>query len=201
MSTLKQQQANRLNAQKSTGPRTLAGKAVSRFNALKSGIDAEAETLPDEKPADLAALVAQYQARFDTSTPERRAMLDVAVNAEWMMRRLRRGEMLLWKFTYVDTEVCESRIVNFGHQVYERIQRRVNALLRNLQTAIRELETLPTAAEDQLAEAQSAQQPSPEIGFVPQPPDYLMQPGVGQEVPQPLPPAFPTPPTPPASQI
>jgi hypothetical protein len=45
MSTLKQQEANRLNAQKSTGPRTLAGKAVSRFNALKSGIDAEAETL------------------------------------------------------------------------------------------------------------------------------------------------------------
>jgi len=187
MSTLKQQQANRLNAQKSTGPRTLAGKAVSRFNALKSGIDAEAETLPDEKPADLAALVAQYQARFDTSTPERRAMLDVAVNAEWMMRRLRRGEMLLWKFTYVDTEVCESRIVNFGHQVYERIQRRVNALLRNLQTAIRELETLPTAAEDQLAEAQSAQQPSPEIGFVPQPPESLMQPALSPQVAQPIP--------------
>jgi hypothetical protein len=46
MSSLKQQEANRLNAQKSAGPRTLAGKAVSRFNALKSGIDAEAETLP-----------------------------------------------------------------------------------------------------------------------------------------------------------
>ena len=46
MSSLKQTEANRLNAQKSTGPRTTAGRAVSRFNALKSGIDAEAEVIP-----------------------------------------------------------------------------------------------------------------------------------------------------------
>ena len=37
-STPKQQAASRANAQKSTGPRTSAGKAVSRFNALKHGI-------------------------------------------------------------------------------------------------------------------------------------------------------------------
>jgi len=164
MSTVKQQEANRLNAQKSTGPRTLAGKAVSRFNALKSGIDAEAETLPDERPSDLAAVLAEYQARFDTSTPERRAMLDVLVNAEWMLRRLRRGETHLWKATYIDTVNPDSRIVNFGHPVYERLQRRINAFLRNYRVALRELETLPVAEE----EVESNQQPAPEIGFVPQ---------------------------------
>ena len=165
---------------------TLAGKAVSRFNALKSGIDAEAETLPDEKPADLEALIAEYQARFDTSTPERRAMLDVLVNAEWMLRRLRRGEMHLWKATYIDTENPASRIVNFGSPVYERVQRRINACLRNYRTALRELETLPVA-EEQL---ESLQQPTPAIGFVPQP---SVQPLEGQLVEQALPPAFPTP--------
>jgi hypothetical protein len=188
MSTLKQQEANRLNAQKSTGPRTLAGKAVSRFSALKSGIDAEAETLPDEKSADLEALVAEYQARFDTSTPERRAMLDVLVNAEWMLRRLRRGEMHLWKATYIDTENPASRIVNFGSPVYERVQRRINACLRNYRTALRELETLPVADE----EPEPLQQDTPAIGFVPQPPGYLMQPQA-EQVGQALPPALSTP--------
>jgi hypothetical protein len=38
MATPKQTTANRANAQKSSGPRTTAGKAVSRFNALKHGI-------------------------------------------------------------------------------------------------------------------------------------------------------------------
>ena len=36
--TPKQLEANRRNAQRSTGPRTMAGKAVSRMNALKHGL-------------------------------------------------------------------------------------------------------------------------------------------------------------------
>jgi hypothetical protein len=39
MSTEAQINANRLNAQKSTGPRTPEGKAASSLNALKSGPD------------------------------------------------------------------------------------------------------------------------------------------------------------------
>jgi hypothetical protein len=45
MPTAKQQAASRANAQKSTGPRTSAGKAVSRFNALKHGIYAVHQVL------------------------------------------------------------------------------------------------------------------------------------------------------------
>ena len=39
MATLPQIEANRLNAQHSTGPRTPQGKAVSSQNAFKSGLD------------------------------------------------------------------------------------------------------------------------------------------------------------------
>jgi hypothetical protein len=35
---LKQLSANRLNARKSTGPKSVTGKAVSKMNALKHGI-------------------------------------------------------------------------------------------------------------------------------------------------------------------
>ena len=39
MATIQQIEANRLNAQKSTGPRSVERKAASRFNATKTGID------------------------------------------------------------------------------------------------------------------------------------------------------------------
>ena len=48
MSSFKQIQANRRNAQKSTGPKTDEGKEVSRLNALKHGLLAEMLLLPDE---------------------------------------------------------------------------------------------------------------------------------------------------------
>jgi hypothetical protein len=41
LATERQIAANRLNAQRSTGPRTEAGKANSRRNALKHGLTAE----------------------------------------------------------------------------------------------------------------------------------------------------------------
>ena len=54
MSSRKQIEANRLNAQKSTGPRSVEGKAAIRFNALKTGIDAKSQVIPGEDPAALA---------------------------------------------------------------------------------------------------------------------------------------------------
>ncbi len=51
--------ANRRNTKKSTGPRSPEGKAVSRFNALKHGIDAESQCLLSEDPDALEVLAAE----------------------------------------------------------------------------------------------------------------------------------------------
>ena len=51
MSTPAQIAASRRNARKSTGPRSVEGKAVSRLNALKSGIDAQSAVIRGEDPA------------------------------------------------------------------------------------------------------------------------------------------------------
>jgi hypothetical protein len=187
MSSLKQTEANRLNAQKSTGPRTTAGRAVSRFNALKSGIDAQAEIIPGEDPAKLEGLLAEYQARFDTSTPERRMLVDILVNCEWMLRRLRRGESEFWKYKAEDRSErphIEGRILDWGDKVYDRLQRRINAIQRNYRAALKELEALPPAVD----EPESVQQPAPGIGFVLEHAAY--------EVGQALPPALPAQETP-----
>ena len=60
MSTLRQIEANRRNAQKSTGPTSVTGKAASSMNALKTGIHAKSLVLPSENPAELEQLIDEY---------------------------------------------------------------------------------------------------------------------------------------------
>ena len=88
MATLKQIEANRLNAEKSVGPRTDAGKAISAANALKSGIYSNREVLPDEDPAELEALSREYHDHFQPATPDERDLVDDLVSYTWLKRRL-----------------------------------------------------------------------------------------------------------------
>src|SRR5271157_5295941 len=89
MATEKQTEANRLNAQRSTGPRSAEGKARSRFNALKSGIDAQSILLPGEDPAALDSLRAEYYEHHQPVTPDERDTLDAVIHAVCLMRRFR----------------------------------------------------------------------------------------------------------------
>lgn len=66
MTTEKQINANRLNAQKSTGPRTPQGKVRSAQNALKHGLTAEKMVLHDEDPEEYARF---SQEMFDELKP------------------------------------------------------------------------------------------------------------------------------------
>src|SRR5215472_16091095 len=79
MASLEQIQANRQNARKSTGPRSAEGKAKSRFNALKSGIDAQSAVIPDEDPAKFQELSDEYYTRFQPQTPEERDLPDTLI--------------------------------------------------------------------------------------------------------------------------
>ncbi len=54
--------ANRLNAQHSTGPNTVEGKAESRRNALKHGLTGAGVVIPRDDAAAVAARVAEFQA-------------------------------------------------------------------------------------------------------------------------------------------
>ncbi len=54
--------ANRANAQKSTGPRTQAGKEVSRLNAFEHGMAGKGDILgPGEDTAAIAALATEFE--------------------------------------------------------------------------------------------------------------------------------------------
>src|ERR1019366_2915214 len=68
--------ANRSNAQLSPGPRTEQGKAISRMNALKTGIDAMNEAASGESPAVLAALSDEYDHEFQPIGLVERLLVD-----------------------------------------------------------------------------------------------------------------------------
>ena len=57
MASQKQIDANRINARKSTGPRSPEGKAASKRNRLTHGIRAEEHVLPGEDPAEFRRFV------------------------------------------------------------------------------------------------------------------------------------------------
>src|SRR6266853_1700039 len=90
MPTQAQINANRLNAQKSTGPKSPEGKAASSLNALKSGIDAWSHIIPGEDPAELEALTAQFLLHFLPADPNQLSLVDTLISTEWIQRRLRR---------------------------------------------------------------------------------------------------------------
>jgi hypothetical protein len=91
-------ETNHRNSQKSTGPARLEGKAISRFNALKSGVNAKSQVIPGEDASALEALAADYHLQFQPATPLECFLVDSLVNADWQLRRLRRVEAQLWGF-------------------------------------------------------------------------------------------------------
>ncbi len=92
MATEKQIEANRRNAQKSTGPKTAEGKAASRFNALNHGLRAERLALPHEDLDEVQAFVdAIVEAIGPSDAVEAELACEVAT-LSWKLRRAERYE-------------------------------------------------------------------------------------------------------------
>jgi hypothetical protein len=92
MATQKQIEANRRNAQKSTGPKTEEGKAKSRFNALKHGMTAEVAVLPHEDKLSYEEL---RRTTIESYQPENGAelmLVDLIAINYWRLLRARRVE-------------------------------------------------------------------------------------------------------------
>jgi hypothetical protein len=143
-------EANRRNSLHSTGPRTPEGKAVSRFNALKSGIHAEAQIIPGENPAELEALSAGYYEQFHPASPIACFLVDTLIHADWQLRRLRRLEAQLW--TSQLSEIKEDaedaplgRVFVQSLDAFTRLQRRIDATERSYYRALHELEQVAPA--------------------------------------------------------
>ena len=175
MSSELQIQANRRNSQKSTGPRTVSGKAASSRNRTTSGIYAESHIVIGESQSDLADLAAAFAVRFQPDTPEQHTLVDIMIHAEWILRRLRRAETGLWN-TYIadhdstgdDNEL--GRAFNCRDATFTRLQRRLDSLQRNFERAHKELKRLQAERPAVLPVPEPAPRPAAQesvLGFAP----------------------------------
>ena len=181
MASQKQTEANRLNSQKSTGPRSAEGKAASRMNALKSGIDAKSQIIRGEKAANLEALKSEYYDRFHPTAPEQRMLVDTLIDAEWLLRRFRVCEAQLWEqgvqfAARPDDEIEIGQAFHNNADYFARLQRRIDTAHRNYRNALHELERLQAGeapiqvdSDPEPAPASSRNKTAkPPNGFVPQ---------------------------------
>jgi len=143
MATLKQIEANRRNAQKSSGPRTEAGKAVSRLNALKTGIDAVLSVVKDENPDSLAQLTESFYRDHQPQTAIEAELLENIIRDSWLLRRFFRIEAELLEFA-IEDDLFKNRHENHvgkafrdtsNHQI--RLQRRIDATRKSQLLAIK----------------------------------------------------------------
>jgi hypothetical protein len=92
MSSQKRIDANRNNAQNSTGPKTAAGKARSSQNALKHGLRAEQVVLPTEDPQAFKEHLEAWVEDWQPPSMARRHLVDQAAVASWRIKRCIRLE-------------------------------------------------------------------------------------------------------------
>ena len=189
MPTIKQIAANRLNALRSSGPRSVAGKAVSSMNALGSGIDAKSNLIRGEDSAALETLTREYRERFLPATPEERLLVDILIHDEWLLRRFRRIDAEILECEMQDAwtpknDCAAGQAFTRGQTAFSRLQRRIDSPERSYHRSLESLGFLrqnpdppPPPADDQILE-DPADWPHP-----PSPPD-----------PDPIAPSTPAPP-------
>ena len=143
--------ANRANAQKSTGPRSAEGKSASRFNALKHGIDAASIVIPGEDPADYDALVAAYHRDFRPESPSETFHVDTMLRADWQKRRLQRVEADLHRTLLAETRGASLAAALLSDspaaKLLARVQRQIAAFERTWYRANTELRRARRQAE------------------------------------------------------
>jgi len=189
MSSLRQIEANRRNAQKSTGPTSVTGKAASSMNALKTGIYAKSLVLPSEKLADLEQLIDEYYQSHNPATPEARSLVDDLIYGEWLKRRLRAAETQIWAYDHQENYRPDPKYplgqtaANRG-KAFAQLQWRIECNRRATRQALQDLQQLhaeaaaaPVPAAEPTVEPPppfdapplnpSPQTTSPKIGFVP----------------------------------
>ena len=80
--------ANRANAQMSTGPTSPTGKAISSYNALKTGLTGRTILLPTDDVAAYQSIVAMVNAKFAPVNDIEKHLAQNIADTEWRLLRI-----------------------------------------------------------------------------------------------------------------
>jgi hypothetical protein len=100
MATEAQIEANRANAQKSTGPRTPEGKAVVSRNAITHGLLARAGVIPGEEAHEFAAHREGLLQQLRPGSPLEELLAERAVDLSWRLQRAARDQEVAYAALY-----------------------------------------------------------------------------------------------------
>jgi hypothetical protein len=89
-------EANRANAQLSTGPRTPAGKAISSLNAVKTGLTGRTVVLPIDDATAYQQHVAAYEAEYQPVGLRERELVQSLADTRWRLNRIPKLEAAIY---------------------------------------------------------------------------------------------------------
>jgi len=196
MASQQQIDANRQNAQKSTGPKTPEGKAAVSQNALKHGLTAQQAVLSGEDKDEFEATRQSFEDELKPVGPLQTFLVEQIVMAAWRLARLRTLESGLFQLRLADDAKNIERD-------YERLSQRArlaylflrdvrgpNALAtlgryearveRSFYRALRELKRLQSAKQSQIPP-----EPQPQQDFTPPPDNHQITQSPNHPIPQP----------------
>jgi len=133
MATQKQIEANRRNALKSHGPKTAAGRAAVRLNALKFGLRARTVVLPGESQLEFDRLCDDLQQEWQPRTRTEQFYLEQMAVSQWKLTRTEIAE----KGIYAE-DLCAEKQTKLLNSIWSAQHRLERAFAR----AQRELERL-----------------------------------------------------------
>src|SRR5215475_5385689 len=150
MTTERQVAANRLNASRSTGPRTPEGKARVALNAIKHGLLSRESLVKGESQADLLDFGKRFRAQLTPVGELELLLVDRIVSNAWRLRRAVGMEAVLLNVKRGDRTLIED--VFSWKSDGDRLQllsRYEATLERSLYKALHELQRLQAAREGQ----------------------------------------------------
>lgn len=80
--------ANRANSQRSTGPRTAAGKRRVALNALRHGLTSQAAVLPSEDPAAYQKHAQEFLNEYQPQDATERQLVQELIDTSWRLNRI-----------------------------------------------------------------------------------------------------------------
>ena len=132
--TESQSETSRVNGQKSHGPVTPEGKAISSKNAFKFGFYAKSPIAPGETQEEYDLFCAQIRSSYECRTGHEEIQLDSLCDTQWAIKRCMR---LLAAVIGTENCVRDSEIIT---QQRERLERIKVSTMKQLSGAIRDRE-------------------------------------------------------------
>src|SRR5437870_5718536 len=181
MSTVKQIEANRENAKRSTGPRTPQGKSASSRNALKHGLYAEQLLLPFESEKEFEEHAAGFRDEYQPSTPTAHTLVNQIIWSSWLLRRFR-----ILEANYYDQRTAEldnekprneydmmTYVFRFSDNILDSMSRQQARVERSFYRALHELQRVGQVSDLPIQKLQNKPNspPNPIIPFTTPPAD------------------------------